>query len=139
MTTTITVSGHLGKAPELRVLPTGKEKAEFSVASSRRWLDKKSNEWQEKTSWINVEAWDELGLHVIESLEKGAAVVVAGRLEIQEWETEDGQKRSKPVLVADDIGASMKRATVAITKVQRSTPSDSTQPDSGWAQDEEPF
>lgn len=124
MTSQAFVSGHLGKEPELRYLPNGKPVASFSVASTRRWQNRQTSEWEEKTSWIDVECWNELADHVSESLERGSAVVVTGRMEQQSWEQSDGTKRSKIILVADDVGASLKKATVAITKVQRTSPND---------------
>ena len=58
----------------------------------------------------------ELADNVASSLSKGSRVIVSGRLEQQSWEKE-GQKQSKVVLVADDIGPSLRKAKVgSITK-----------------------
>jgi single-strand DNA-binding protein len=66
-----------------------------------------------------VVAWRDLGEHVALSLTKGARVVISGRLEQRSWETEDGDRRYKVELVADEIGASLRFATVDIAKVDR--------------------
>jgi len=50
--------------------------------------------------------------------------VVTGRLEQRSWETEDGETRTKVELVADDIGASLRFATVDIHKVQHHSAED---------------
>ena len=51
--------GRLGKDPESRFTPTGKQVTIFSIAVSNRW--KSQGETKEYTEWINVEAWGRLG------------------------------------------------------------------------------
>jgi hypothetical protein len=64
--------------------------------------------------------------HLSISLTKGARVVVTGRLEQRSWETDEGDRRSKVEIVADEIGASLRFATADIHKVQRHTADDET-------------
>jgi single-strand DNA-binding protein len=66
--------------------------------------------------------------HLSISLTKGARIVVTGRLEQRSWETDDGETRTKVELVADDIGASLRFATVDIHKVQRHASTEDTEP-----------
>jgi single-strand DNA-binding protein len=49
-------------------------------------------------------------------------VVVSGRLEQRSWETEEGDRRFKVEIVADEVGASMRFATVDVHKVERHQP-----------------
>jgi len=56
---------------------------------------------------------------VAESVQKGTRVIVTGRLDQRSWETQDGEKRSKVEIVADEIGPSVRYATASITKNER--------------------
>jgi single-strand DNA-binding protein len=115
MTAQVTVVGNLTADPELKTTKTGSSVLRVGVAVNRRWKNKQ-DEWEEETSFFDVNAWGELADNVASSLSKGSRVIVSGRLEQQSWEKE-GQKQSKVVLVADDIGPSLRKAKVgSITK-----------------------
>ena len=64
----------------------------------------------------------ELAENVALSLTRGARVVVTGRLEQRTYDTEDGERRSKVEVVANDIGASLRYATLDIERVVRRVP-----------------
>jgi len=115
----ITVVGTLGKDVELRFTAAGKAVASFGIAVNRRY--QVNGEWQEQTSWFNVTAWGELGENAAASLAKGSRVIVTGRLEQSEWTTKEGEKRTKIEIVADDLGASLRWATVQVERVARKT------------------
>jgi single-strand DNA-binding protein len=112
------VVGNLTRDPELRFTAGGKGIASFGVAVNRRWQS--NGEWQEKVSFFNVTCWDALAENVCASLTKGARVFVAGRLEQREYETSDGQKRNVVEIVADEIGPSLRWATVQVERTERS-------------------
>ena len=115
MTAQVTVVGNLTAEPEIKTTKTGSSVLKVGVAVNRRWKNKQ-DEWEEETSFFDVNAWGELADNVASSLSKGSRVIVSGRLEQQSWEKE-GQKQSKVVLVADDIGPSLRKAKVgSITK-----------------------
>src|SRR5690606_36469117 len=61
-----------------------------------------SGEWQESTDYIDVVAWGPLGERVAQYVTKGRPVLVNGRLQSRNWE-QDGQKRSKVEVVAQDV------------------------------------
>lgn len=115
----VTVVGNATRAPELRFTPSGQAVASFGLAVNRRWQDKTSQEWQEATSFFDVTAWSNLAENAAQSIEKGSRVVVVGRLDQQQWETPEGDKRSKIQIVADEIAPSLKWATCQVTKVVR--------------------
>ena len=96
--------------------------ATFGLAVNRRWQNRQSNEWEEQTSFFDVKCWAQMAENVGESLHRGARVVVSGRLEQRSWETEQGDKRSKVEVVADEIAPSLRWATVEITKNERREP-----------------
>jgi single-strand DNA-binding protein len=66
------------------------------------------------------------------TLSKGARVVVASRLRTDRWETSEGEKRSRMVMDADDVGASMTFATLAITR-GNGAPARDAAPEDPWA------
>ncbi|MDI6839717.1 MAG: single-stranded DNA-binding protein [bacterium] len=88
------ITGHLTADPDLRYTPDGQPICNFQIASNRRYMDKKTSEWQETTTFIRVVSWGKTAERMGERLRKGSAVYVEGRLQSRAWETPDGQKRS---------------------------------------------
>jgi len=121
-TNSITISGNITREPEIRYTPSGVSKCSFGVAVNRSWRNQQTQEWEEQTSFFNVVAWRQLAENAGSSLQKGSRVTVTGRLEQRSWETEQGEKRSVVEIVADDIAASLRFATVEIHKVERTGP-----------------
>jgi single-strand DNA-binding protein len=115
----ITIIGNVTRDPEIRYTPNGQANANFGVAVNRRWMNRQTNEWEERTSFLNVVCWREMAENVGESISKGTRVVVTGRLEQRSWETEQGEKRSVVEVVADDIGPSLRFATAKVEKIDR--------------------
>ena len=115
---TITVVGNITRDPELRFTTGGRAVASFGIAVNRRY--QVNNEWQEQTSFFDVVAWAQLGENAAASLTKGARVIVNGRLEQRSWETQDGEKRSKIEIIADEIGPSLRWATAQVERTDRS-------------------
>ena len=117
MDSTVTIVGNLTRDPELRFTAGGKGVASFGVAVGRRF--QQNGEWQEKTSFFNVTAWDTLGENAAASLTKGTRVVVTGRLEQREYETKEGEKRNVVEIVADEIGPSLRWARAEVERIAR--------------------
>ncbi len=147
----ITIIGNCTRDPELRFTASGQALASFGVAVNRRWQNRQTNEWEEQVSFFDVTCCQQLAENVSESVQKGARVIVTGRLDQRSWETQDGEKRSKVEIVADDVAPSLAYATAAITKNERkdggfsggggasagrSVPNAAP---AGYDQDEEPF
>jgi len=116
MSSNITIIGNTTRDPELIFLNSGQASAKVSVAVNRRWINKRTNEPEEKVSFFNVVAYGKLAENIATSIPKGSRVVVTGRLEMREWETENKEKRSVIEIIAEDIGASMSFAQVNISR-----------------------
>ena len=127
-TTTTTVVGNLTRDPEIRYNREGQATTSLSVAVNRRWQNKETKEWEESVSFLDVVCWRDLAENVALSLTKGARVLVTGRLEQRSWETDEGDRRSKVEIVADEIGASLRFATVDVHKVERHASTEDTEP-----------
>jgi single-strand DNA-binding protein len=124
--TAVTVAGNLTRDPEIRYTREGQATTSLSVAVNRRWQSKETKEWEESVSFLDVVCWRDLAENVALSLTKGSRVVVTGRLEQRSWETEDGERRAKVEIVADDIGASLRFATTEVHRVHRPAATDTT-------------
>lgn len=116
----ITIVGNITRDPELRTIASGSDLLTFGVAVNRRWMNRATNEPQEETSFFDVVCWRDLAQNVAASLAKGSRVIVSGRLEQRSWENEQGEKRSKVEIVAEDIGPSLRWARA---EVERTAPS----------------
>lgn len=146
---TVELIGNLTRDPELRFTPSGAAVANFGLAVNRRWRNQQTNEWDEQVSFFDVVCWRELAENVAESLTKGSRVMVSGRLDQRSWETQEGEKRSKIEVVADEVGPSLRWATAQVTRNERrdgggggfdSAPPPRTEPPAGgYNDDEEPF
>lgn len=118
--TVITIVGNLTNDPELRFTPSGAAVANFTVASTPRSFDKNSNEWKDgETLFMRCSVWREVAENVAESLHRGTAVIVQGRLQSRSYETKEGEKRTVIELACDEVGPSLRRATAKVTKAQR--------------------
>jgi len=115
----VSVVGNATRDPELRFTPSGQAIATFGIAVNRSWRNKQTNEWDEAVSFFDVTCWAQLAENVAESVTKGTRVLVTGRLEQRSWETNDGEKRSKVEIVAEEIGPSLRFATAGVTKNER--------------------
>lgn len=120
MSSNITVVGNVTGDPSLRFTPSGQAVATFGVAVNRKWKNKQTNQQEESTSFFDVVAWGQLGENVAESVNKGARVIVTGRLEQRTWETQEGDKRSKIEVIADEVGPSLRWATAQVVRNERS-------------------
>ena len=115
---TITIVGNLTRDPELRFTPGGAAVANFGVA----WNLKGRDGAEDKVSYFDVTCWRQLAENVSDSLTKGSRVVVHGRLDQRSWENQEGERRSKVEIVADDVAPSLKWATAELTRNEYNGP-----------------
>ncbi|MBA2454924.1 MAG: single-stranded DNA-binding protein [Nocardioidaceae bacterium] len=119
--TVITVIGNLVDDPELRFTPSGAAVANFRIASTPRTFDRQNNEWKDgETLWLGCAVWRQAAENVAESLQKGARVIVQGRLKSRSYETREGEKRTVFEIDVDEVGPSLRSATAKVTKISRS-------------------
>lgn len=116
---TVTLVGNVTRDPELRYTPSGQTVATFGLAVNRRWQNRQTQEWEEQVSFFDVKAWAGLAENIAESVTRGTRVIVTGRLEQRSWETDNGDKRSKVEVVADEVAPSLRWATAQVQKIER--------------------
>lgn len=115
----VTLIGGVTRDLELRYTQSGLPSVTFGLAVSRRWQNRQTSEWEEATSYFDIVCWRELAEHAAESLSKGSRVIVVGQLQQRSWESEDGQKRSKIEVLADEVGPSLRFATAQLNRAER--------------------
>jgi single-strand DNA-binding protein len=126
--------GNLGKDPEVKFTPSGVPVAKFSLATNERYKDK-SGEWQDRTEWHNIVAWQRLAEIVGEYVKKGSKIYIEGRLQTSSWEDkQSGEKKYRTEIVAQDVvllsgrgetdgeGRSSRGASAAASFDQRAVP-----------------
>ena len=86
--------GNLGRDPEIRSLQTGNKMATFSLATSKRWKDKSTQEQKDKTSWHNVVVFGDGLVNIVENyVKKGSKIYVEGELQTRKWQDQDGNDK----------------------------------------------
>ncbi len=96
------IIGNLTRDPESRTTPNGQNVCNFSVATSSQWTDG-SGQKQERVEYHNIVAWGKLADICTQYLGKGKKVYVEGRLQTRDWEAQDGAKRSRTEIVAENM------------------------------------
>ena len=96
------IIGNLTRDPETRTTPNGQTVANFSVATSFVWKDAAGVK-QEKPEYHNIVAWGKLAEICQQYLGKGRKVYVEGRLQTRDWEGQDGVKRYRTEIVAENM------------------------------------
>lgn len=96
------VVGRLTRDPEVRTTPSGINVTSFSVATNFVWTDA-TGARKESVEYHNVVAWRKLGEIVAQYLKKGSRVLIEGRIQTRTWEGQDGAKRNRTEIVADNL------------------------------------
>ncbi|OGY54941.1 MAG: hypothetical protein A3A24_03390 [Candidatus Buchananbacteria bacterium RIFCSPLOWO2_01_FULL_46_12] len=96
------IIGNLTRDPESRTTPSGQTVANFSVATNLVWTDA-SGQKQQKVEYHNIVAWRKLAEICGKYLKKGNKVYIEGRLQTRDWEGQDGVKRYRTEIIADNM------------------------------------
>ena len=95
--------GHLGKDPEVKYTPSGTPVAKITLATNERFKDKDGN-WQDRTEWHNLVAWQRTAEIVGEYCKKVSQIYIEGRLRTDSWDDkETGQKKYRTEIVINDL------------------------------------
>lgn len=94
--------GNLTRDPEVREIPNGTQVASFGLATNFTWTDSQGNR-QTKAEFHNIVAWRKLAEICANYLRKGSKIYIEGRLQTREWEGQDGVKRQRVEIVADNM------------------------------------
>lgn len=95
--------GNVGRDPELKYTPSGTAVVSFSIATNERYKDK-NGEWQDRTEWHNVKAWQRTAEIVGEYVKKGSKVYVEGSLRTDSWEDKNThEKKYRTEIIVNDL------------------------------------
>ncbi|MSU79985.1 MAG: single-stranded DNA-binding protein [Gemmataceae bacterium] len=100
--------GRLTRDPEVRMFSGGGKVAKFGFAVNNRKKNQQTGQFEDDPVFLDVDAFNrgETGRHadlVEQSLRKGSQVFIEGHLKLEQWTTQDGQKRSKISVVVDNF------------------------------------
>ncbi len=96
----VVLLGNLTRDPELRYLQSGMAVTDIGLAVNDR-RKSANGEWVDETTFVDVTLWGRTAEVAGEYLTKGSPLLVEGRLKLDSWETQDGQKRSKLKVVGE--------------------------------------
>lgn len=92
--------GNVGNDPDVRSLGSGDRVANFSVATSETWRDRKTNERKEKTEWHRVSVMNENLVKVVEQfVRKGSQVYLEGSIQTRKWTDNAGVEKFSTEIV----------------------------------------
>jgi single-strand DNA-binding protein len=98
----VILMGNLTRDPELKTLPSQTVVCDFALAVNRRWKDTDGAD-REEVLFVDCAAFGKAGQTIGESLTKGRPIHIEGRLKFEQWEQEDGQRRSKVRVVVEQF------------------------------------
>ncbi len=97
-----TIIGNVTRDPEQRTIASGQTVCSFGIATNMQWTDA-SGQKQQRAEFHNIVAWGKLAEICGQYLAKGRKVYIEGRLQTREWEAQDGAKRNRTEIVADNM------------------------------------
>lgn len=98
----VILMGNLTRDVETRTTPSGQSVSNFSLAVTRSWKGQ-DGQTQDQTSFINCVAWGKVGEIIGQYVQKGAPLLVSGRLDQRSYEDKDGNKRQAVEVVVEDF------------------------------------
>jgi single-strand DNA-binding protein len=96
------VIGNLTRDPEVRQTSSGRTVVNLGIATNSRWTDSNGQQ-QERTEFHNIVVWGKLADICAQYLRKGSKIYIEGRLQTRDWEGQDGVKRYRTEIVADNM------------------------------------
>jgi single-strand DNA-binding protein len=96
------IIGNLTRDPELKSTPSGRSVCSFGVATNQVWTDQQGQR-QERAEFHNVVTWGKLAEICGQYLTKGKKIYIEGRLQTRDWEGQDGAKRNRTEIVAENM------------------------------------
>jgi len=98
----VILMGNLTRDPQLRYLPNNNPVCDFGIAVNRRWRDRDGNQHDE-VCFVDCSAFGRQAEIVNQYMSKGRPILIEGRLKFDSWTGQDGQKRSKHTVVAENV------------------------------------
>jgi len=98
--------GSVGTDPKIAKTSSGKEIANFSLATSEKWTDKATGEKKEKTEWHKIVVYSESLTNVIKNyVKKGSKLYIEGQLQTRKWTDKDGVEKYTTEIVLQNFNS----------------------------------
>ena len=126
------LKGNMTRDPELKFTPGNMAYTKFGMAMNHKWKNKEG-EMQEKVTFVDCTAWGRTAEVVNEYFTKGSPILVEGRLDLEQWQDKEGQKRSKLSVIVEKFefcggDSKSKSPSTKPPEGRRRDPSDSDPP-----------
>jgi single-strand DNA-binding protein len=125
------IIGRLTRDPEIRSTPNGTNVCQLGVATSYVYTNQQTGQKVEQTEFHNVVLWRKLADIAAQYLKKGARVYIEGRLQTRQWEGQDGVKRNRTEIIADNLIMLDSRGSATTATPGAATPPQTPQRNSG--------
>ena len=99
----VIIVGNLTRDPEYRTLPSGQGVCRLGMATNRQFKNKQTGSMVQEVCYIDVDVWGAQAESCRQYLQKGRSILVEGRLKLDSWEDQTGQKRTKHSIVAERV------------------------------------
>lgn len=99
----IIMIGNLTRDPEYRNLASGQAVCRLGLATNRQFKNKQTGSMVQEVCYIDVDVWGAQAESCRQYLQKGRPVLVEGRLKLDSWDDQSGQKRNKHSIVAERV------------------------------------
>ncbi|MBU3965265.1 single-stranded DNA-binding protein [Patescibacteria group bacterium] len=96
------VLGNLTRDPEVRTIASGQQVASFSIATNRVWYNQ-AKEKNQEVEFHNIVAWGRLAEIAGQYFTKGKMVLVEGRIKTRSWQAQDGTKKYRTEIIAENM------------------------------------
>ena len=97
----VLLMGNLTRDPELKYTPSDVAVCEFGMATNRKWVQ--DGVKKEDVCFVDVKAFGKPAETLSKYLNKGSQLFVEGRLSFQQWESKEGQRRSKLEVIVESF------------------------------------
>ncbi len=99
----VIIMGNLTRDPELKQLSSGQSVCRLGLASNRQFKNRQNGQMVQEVCFVDVDVWGPQADTSFKYLQKGRGVLIEGRLKLDTWQSDDGQKHSKHSIVADRV------------------------------------
>jgi single-strand DNA-binding protein len=131
--------GNVGQDPEVKYTPSGVPVARVSLATNERFKDG-NDQWQDRTEWHSIVAWQRLAEIVGEYVRKGTKLYIEGKLQTTSWQDrQSGEKKYRTEIVARDLVLLGSRENGQNTAAQAAGHGSVTEPAPAVVDDDIPF
>ena len=102
MRNSVMLVGRAGAEPQIKEFNENKKVARFNIAVNESYKND-NNEWVNSTQWFPIVAWDKMAERVEAKVKKGCQVAIDGKLRVNEWTDDKGQRHSNTEIWIEDL------------------------------------